>query len=134
MFQRKYKKTPNNLTFYPAGTFLHTEQGYFYVVKPDKRFRFITERCMQSWNPIKIIEASEQDAAVKRLRIASKMKFRDGSLLYSHASGKMYLVSNHLLRHITNPDWLPHLGFDRNEATWVSEAEINLHELGAPLG
>jgi hypothetical protein len=61
------------------------------------------------------------------------MKFRNGSLLYSQASGNMYLVSDNKLRHITNPDWLTYLGARRADAVWVSLAEINLHEKGEPL-
>lgn len=61
------------------------------------------------------------------------MKFRNGSLLYSQASGKMYLISENKRRHITNPDWLDALAFNRSDAVWVSAAEINLHEEGPPL-
>lgn len=129
----KQRKTLSLPTEYPAGTFLHTEEGYFYVVSATKRYRFLTTRVLDSWAPLKVIEASEHEDAVSRLRVVSKMKFRNGSLLYSHASGKMYLVSDSKLRHITNPDWLDWLGFKRTEAVWVSAAEINLHEMGASL-
>lgn len=68
-----------------------------------------------------------------RYVIKAKMKFRDGSLLYSQADGKMYLVSDKKRRHITNPDWLDTLGVKRSDAVWVSIAEINLNEEGEPL-
>jgi hypothetical protein len=61
------------------------------------------------------------------------MKFRNGSLLYSQASGRMYLVSANKLRHIINPDVLTALGRKRSAAVWVSLDEINLHEKGEPL-
>lgn len=61
------------------------------------------------------------------------MKFRNGSLLYSQSDGTMYLVSENKLRHITNPDWLGHLGFTHRDAVWVSEEEIRLHKMGPTL-
>lgn len=95
--------------------------------------RFITDRVLESWAPQRIIETSEAEPAVQRLRVSSKMKFRNGSLLYSQASGKMYLVSDSKLRHITNPDVLEGLGAQRDDAVWVGMDEINLHEMGEPL-
>lgn len=121
------------LSEYPKGTFLKTEKGYFYVLGPTKRFRFTTTRALQSWSPQRIVTASEEDAAVKKMRVAAKMKFRDGSLLYSQASGKMYLVSDSRTRHILSPDILTGLNMRRQDAVWVSEDEINLHEEGVPL-
>jgi hypothetical protein len=134
MFKKTRRKTQKKiLSELPEGTFIHTESGYFYVVSPTKRYRFLTTRVLESWHPSKVVEVSESDSAVKKLRVASKMKFRNGSLLYSQASGKMYLVSGNKLRHITNPDWLDFLGYRRDEAVWVGVPEINLHEIGEPL-
>lgn len=124
------KPKPSN---YPEGTYLQTENGYFYVYSPTKRYRFLTTRILESWAPHKIVQASEQDAAVRKLKVAGKMKFRNGSLLYSQSDGKMYLVSANKLRQINNPDWLDFLGFTRREAVWVSLAELNLHEMGEAL-
>jgi|SRR6478736_1584112 len=128
-------RTP--LPEYPPGTFLRTENGCFYVVRLKSgtavRYAVLTDRVLQSYNPVKVVEASEAHPAVAKLRVLGKLKFRDGSLLYSQASGRMYLVSEHKLRHIVNPDWLSHLGFKREEAVWVSLDEINLHEKGEPL-
>lgn len=129
---QNYQSQPY-LTEYPAGTFLKTENGYFYVYDATTRYRFTTTRVLESWSPQRIAEASETDAAVAKMKILAKMKFRDGSLLYSHADGKMYLVSDRKLRHITNPDVLTALGANRKEAVWVSLDEINLHKLGETL-
>lgn len=133
----KRRKTNHSLTTplseYPEGTFLQTEKGYFYVTGPNKRFRFTTPRVLASWSPQRIVKASEEDAAVRKLKIAAKMKFRNGSLLYSQADGKMYLVSASKLRHITSPDILSGLNMRRQDAVWVSEAEIKLHQEGEPL-
>ena len=136
MLRRKKQtahQSQTTLSEFPHGTFLSTENGFFYVLSPEKRFRFTTKRVLESWSPQRITTASEEDPAVKKMRIASKMKFRDGSLLYSQASGKMYLVSNKKVRHITSPDILTALNMRRQDAVWVSEEEIKLHEEGEPL-
>jgi hypothetical protein len=131
---RQPKKQPSQKpTEYPSGVFLHTEKGYFYVFKGNQRYLFLTTRVLDSWAPQRIIECSEDDAAVKRLTIFSKMKFRNGSLLYSQANGSMYLVSDGKLRHITNPDVLEQLAIERKSAVWVSKEELNLHEMGLEL-
>ena len=132
MFRRK-KKIPAPLSEFPQGIFFKTEKGYFYIPKHGIRYRFITTRVLDSWHPPFIVEARESDPAVKKLRITAKMKFRNGSLLYSQANGKMYLISNNKRRHIVNPDILAGLGRRRLDAVWVSEAEINLHQEGEPL-
>lgn len=127
---KKYQPTTTP-TEYPAGTFLHTESGYFYIKGPGKRLRFITKRVLDSWMPHRVVETTE--AAVSKYRVTGKVKFRNGSLLYSQASGRMYLVSENKLRHITNPDVLTIIGAERSDAVWVSLEEINLHEEGAVL-
>lgn len=116
---------------YPSGVFVHTEKGYFYIVSHDKRFRIITERVLNSWAPQVVIETTE--AALAKYRVAAKLKFRNGSLLYSQSDGKMYLVSDNQLRHIVNPDVLVNLGRKRTDAVWVSQDEINLHKEGEVL-
>lgn len=117
----------------PPGTFIKTEKGYFYVYSSTLRYPFSTPRVMQSWRPHRVVNVSETNECVKRLKILGLMKFRDGSLLINQADGRLYLVSAKKIRHITNPDVLTGLGIDRYEAMWVSQAEINLHEIGEPL-
>lgn len=129
----KLSQTTSQLSEYPAGTFIQTEKGYFYVHSATARYRFITKRSLDSWNPQRIVVTSEDHPAVRKLRIMAKMKFRNGSLLYSQPDGKMYLISEGKLRHITNPDVLPALSLERKEAVWVSEDEINLHQMGREL-
>jgi hypothetical protein len=128
-----WKKPPTPLNEYPQGTFLETERGYFYVASPFKRYRFTTTRVLDSWSPQRIVKTTEDNPAVKKMKIAAKMKFRNGSLLYSQADGKMYLVSENKVRHITSPDILTGLNMVRNDAVWVSSDEIKLHEEGVPL-
>lgn len=131
MFRRT--KTQTRLRDYPPGTFIKTEKGTFLVTEPTKRFLFSTNRVLDSWAPQQIVETTEDNPAVKKLRISAKMRFRNGSLLYSQADGKMYLISSNKRRHITNPDILTGLGRRRQDAVWVSLDEINLHEEGEPL-
>lgn len=117
----------------PAGTFIRTEKGYFYVYSSTRRYPFSTRRALASWSPQRVLKLSESDAAVKKLKVLGRMKFRDGSLLANLADGKLYLVSERKVRHITNPDVFKNLGLDRYRAVWVSDAEIKLHEEGEPL-
>ena len=133
MRRKQIKQTRSLPSEFPNGTFLKTEKGHFYVRSNVKRLRFITDRVLASWSPLRIVEASEADPVVEKMKIWSKMVFRDGSLLYSHANGKMYLISDGKRRPITNPFWLEHLGASLKDAVWVSQDEINLHEEGEPL-
>lgn len=131
-----WKKRPRSLSkapYFPSGTFIRTEKGDFYVQSATKRYRFITQRVLDSWSPKVVIETTEASPAVQILKIAYKMKFRNGSLICSQSSGKMYLVSESKLRHITNPDWLDNLGLNRDDAVWVSQEEIEIHTIGEPL-
>ena len=113
--------------------FFETEKGYFYAFSNTQRYRFISKRVLDSWNPYFISKIKEDDPAVQKMKVVAKMKFRSGSLLYCQADGKMYLISNNKARHIKNPDWLEGLGLTNKDAVWVSEDEINLHEIGEPL-
>jgi hypothetical protein len=130
---RRSVQPPTTKTKYPVGTFIETEQGYFYILnnETNKRLRLITSRVLDSWAPHRV--ATSTEAAVSSYRIAGKMKFRNGSLLYSQASGKMYLVSENKICHVRNPDVLSLIGAERSEAVWVSSAELKLHEEGVPL-
>lgn len=130
---KKAKSQTLRRTEFPPGTYLLTEKGYFFVQSTTKRYRFSTRRVLDSWAPQRIVEASEAEPGVKKLKVAAKMRFRNGSLLYSQANGKMYLISENKRRHITNPDWLENLSLNRRDAVWVSDDEINLHEEGEPL-
>jgi hypothetical protein len=57
--------------------------------------------------------------------------FRDGTLIQNIVDGKIYLVSDSRKRLVTDPDILDSLGL---EILLVSEAEINIHEDGDPIG
>ena len=131
--QAKNQPSQFQISSYPPGTFIHTEKGWYYVLNEVKRLPIITRRTLDSWNPPVVAEASEAHQGVKKLKIGVPLKFRNGSLLYSHASGRMYLISQGKLRHVTNPDVVEALGYNLKDAVWVSLDEINLHEKGEPL-
>lgn len=132
-FKKTKRQIPQTLGEFPQGTYLKTENGYFFVVSPTKRYRFISKRVLDSWAPHRVVDASESHPAVEKLRVIAKMKFRNGSLLYSHSNGKMYLVSDNKIRHITNPYILPQLGLRLQDAVWITQDETKLHEEGDPL-
>lgn len=131
MLRKRRTELPNSPVDYPAGTFVHTERGYFYIFNSTKRYKMLSKRVLESWAPHRVVETTE--AAAGRYRVTAKMKFRNGSLLYSQADGRMYLVSENKIRHITNPDVLKRIGAVHSDAVWVSLSEINLHEEGEPL-
>lgn len=131
MFRARAKSLPSTPVEYPIGTFIETEKGYFYIATPAKRYRLLSERVLVSWRPHRLVKTTE--AAVQRYRISAKMKFRNGSLLYNLADGKLYLVEEGKRRHITNPDVFPRIGATTREAVTVSQTELNLHELGEEL-
>lgn len=132
MFRRTPKhQKPTTRTEYPAGTFIKTEKGYFYVVNKTKRYRITSLRVLASWSPQRVAESTE--AAVAHLRVASKMKFRNGSLIHSLSDGRIYLIEEGLRRHVTSPDALTRIGAVQSEAVTVSRDEINLHQPGEDL-
>jgi hypothetical protein len=126
-------KHPVLIDTFPAGTFIKTEKGFFFVFSDKKRFRFLNKRVLDSWSPHRIVSCLEADPAVSKLRVSSKMKFRNGSLLYSQADGSMYLISDGLARRIKNAEVLTFLNIKRKDAVWVSSEEINLHERGLDI-
>lgn len=134
MFSRHSAKVePLPLNEFPLGTFFKTEKGYFLVHSSTKRYRFTSLRVLASWAPQRVVKASEQDPAVQRLRIVAKMKFRNGSLIWSLSDGRLYLIDSGKRRHIRNPDVLTMLGATKDDATVVSQEEIELHEIGEDL-
>jgi hypothetical protein len=115
--------------------FVHSEAGFFYIVSPVKRYRVTTRRVLDSWSPQRVVETSE--AALSKYRVVSKLRFRNGSLLRSVSSGKMYFISDGKRRHIQGPDVFDRLQieavFGQNTFINVSPEELELHPEGAPL-
>lgn len=125
-------KVPNYPVEYPAGIALRTEKGFYFLHKDGKRYRITSDRIVDSWHFPFVVETSE--IALSRYPVAvGKLGFRDGSLLNNIADGRMYIVSESKLRHITSPDVLERLGVTRDDALLVSDADINIMKLGEEI-
>lgn len=130
-FQKSRTSLPTTPTEYPAGSFIKTEAGYFYIVNSAKRYRITTTRCLASWRPHRVVDTTE--AAAKRYRITSKLKFRNGSLIWNIANGMIYLIESGKRRQVISPDALARIGAVYDDAVPVSLDEILLHDVGEDL-
>ncbi len=133
---KKLKKTsqkslPSDNVEYPVGSYVKSPAGYFYIVSSNKRYRFTTDRVLDSWKPLRVILTS--DKALEKYRIAAKMKFRNGSLIHNISDGRIYLIEQGKRRHIVNPDVLEQIGATKKDVVLVSLDEIKLHEIGEEL-
>lgn len=122
---------PQTPTKYPSGTFIETEAGYFYIVNEAKRYRVPTQRCLASWRPHRVVQTTE--AAASHYRVSSRMKFRNGSLIWNIADGTIYLIESGMRRAIVSPDALSRIGAVYDDAVPVSIDEIKLHDIGEDL-
>lgn len=134
LFRKTQKASPPQTpTEYPLGSFIKTEKGTFYIVGTHKRYRIISERCLASWSPQRVIETSE--AAVVNYRITAKMKFRNGSLIHSLTDGRIYLIVQGKRHALVSPEAFERIGSSVNtrEYVTVSKTELELHELGEDI-
>ena len=129
--RRQRSNLPTTPVVYPNGTYIRTEKGAFFIVSPGKRYRFTSDRVLESWAPHRIVETTE--AAVSKYRVTAKLRFRNGSLIHNIADGKIYLIEDGKKRHITNPEVFERIGAKREDTVSVSLDEIKLHEEGVPL-
>jgi hypothetical protein len=118
----------NNPTV-PGGLIARTEKGDF-LVKGNKRFKFISDRARDSWM-LRIVETNE--LAMQNIKVAGVIGFRDGTLIRDISSHKIYLISEYKKRHITNPDVIKSLGFDKKKVLLVSGREASVHQDGDVL-
>lgn len=128
--RKKRSSVPTTPQTYPTGSCVQTEKGYFYI-RGTKRYRLPTQRVLESWSFPRVILSSE--AALGKYKVVAKMGFRDGSLIYNIGDGKMYLIENNLRRRIVSPEALDRIGASKNDATLVSEYEVELQDLGEDL-
>lgn len=136
--QANLRSVTNKPTDYPAGTFIETEKGYFYIVqnvdsrgnKDTKRYRCVSRRVVDSWSPHRIVQTTER--AVAHYRVAAKLKFRNGSLIHNVADGKIYLIVQGKRCPMVSPEAFERLGAEptRKHVISVSKAEVEMHELG----
>lgn len=123
----KKKQTKNTYTpIVPSGLIAHTEKGYFYV-KGNKRFKFISDRAMNSWS-LPIVDTKE--LMMSEYPISGVIGFRDGSLLKDISDGKIYLVSDNKRRHVVEPDVLEWINTPIIQA---GQKEIFVHAEGDKL-
>lgn len=116
-------------TNFPTGLAVKTDKATYWI-KDGKRFRLISERAEISWS-FPTVNATEN--AVSGMKLAGKLGFRDGTLIKNIADGKLYLISQNKRRHIIDPDTFNKYGLDRSKVIEVSEAEVNMHDLGESL-
>lgn len=134
MWKRK-QKSPEKPTVpveYPSGIAVKTERGLFLINKDGKRYRVPSQRVFESWRFPLVVDTSE--VAVSRYPVAvTKLGFRDGTLLNNIADGKLYLVSESKIRHITSPEVLSRLGISKDDAMLVSGDEIKIMKVGEEI-
>jgi len=125
MLRRKRQNNP----IVPGGLIAHTEKGDF-LVKGNKRFKFISDRARDSWM-LRIVETDE--LAMQNIKVAGIIGFRDGTIIRDISSHKIYLISEYKKRHITSPDIIKSLGFDKKKVLLVSNREASIHQDGDVL-
>ena len=128
LWKKQQTSLPTEPVVYPNGSYVETEKGYFYIAKPGKRYRILSRRILDSYAPPRIIKTTE--AALAKYRITARLKFRAGSLIYNISDGKIFLIEDGLLRHVTSPEALARIGATEKDAVVVSKKETELHEMG----
>ena len=110
----------------PSGLIAHTEKGYFYI-KGLKKFKFVSERAMLSWN-LPVIPTT--DDKLNNFKLFGTLGFRDGTLIKDISDGKIYLVSDSKRRHVIDPDVLEWLDI---EIIQIGQKELFVHAEGEKL-
>ena len=127
VFQKK--QIPQNKSFtpnVPSGLIAHTEKGYYYI-KGKKRFKFVSERAMETWC---ILPVDTKESILAGIQVMGTIGLRDGTIVRDISDGKIYLISDNKRRHITNPDVLIWIG---SSIIDVSQKDISVHTEGDPL-
>lgn len=113
------KRTEVVSTYVPGGLIAKTEKGFFYI-KGLKRFKFISDRAVESWN-LKIVNTKEM--YLQNIPVCGNLGFRDGTLIKDISNSKIYLISENKKRHIVSPDVIHQLGYSKDDILKVSSKE-----------
>jgi hypothetical protein len=116
-------------TNFPSGIAVKTDKNTYWI-KDSKKYKLISDRAAKSWL-FTTVNATEE--SLYSIKLAGKLGFRDGTLIKNISDGKMYLVSQNKLRHISDPDLFLKYGLDRSKVIEVSDSEIKSHDLGENL-
>lgn len=119
------KELYNRPARWPSGTAIKTPSGVWFI-KNNKRFKCFSERTTWSWG-FRPVEAAEE--SLSKIPKGGVLGFRDGTLIKDIFDGRIYLVSDSKIRHVTNPDVLGIFG----EPLLVSHDEAQIHTEGEPL-
>ena len=125
---RRRTQVSNN-TRVPGGLIASTEKGD-YLVKGNKRFKFVSSRARDSWN-LKTIKTTE--FAMSDCKISGIVGFRDGTLIRDISTHKIYLISDYKKRHVVSPDFFKSLGYSMKDVLLVPSRELVAHQEGEPL-
>jgi hypothetical protein len=118
-------KLYNRPAKWPSGVAVSTPSGIWFI-KKSKRYRCFSERSAYSWQ-FRLISAGNE--SVSKLPVGGVLGFRDGSLIKDVSDGKIYLVSDSKVRHITSVDALELFG----EPMLVSHDEVKIHLEGEEI-
>ena len=129
MLRKQKTATVTSPTIFPSGIAVKTDKGIYWV-KDNKRYKLISDRAAKSW-AFTTVNATEE--AVVGMKLVGKLGFRDGTLIKNIADGKMYLISQNKRRHVIDPDSFDRYGLNRRSIIEVSEAEVQMHQLGDNL-
>ncbi len=131
--KRLFRNTQTTLvespTSFPSGIAVKTDKATYWI-KDGKRFKLISDRAAKSWS---FTTVNAKESALSTTKVVGKLGFRDGTLIKNIADGKLYLISQNKRRHIVDPDSFTKYGLDRSLIIEVSEAEVNMHNLGEQL-
>lgn len=117
-------------TDFPSGLAIRTEKGVYFI-KGKTRFKFFSERAFASWSLTPVLATF---SAIKHFQPGTAyLGFRDGTLIFNVANGRMYLVSGSRKRHIVSPDAFSRFGLNILDAIHVSDEEAAIHQDGEVL-
>lgn len=73
------------------------------------------------------------DKYVVQRRVTGRVKFRNGTLIKSISTGRVYLIVEGRRCQLTTPDQLEQLGATWKDVIMVGVDEVNLHQPGPVL-